>query len=561
MYTPPVAMARLLGRLRGLLAAVVALGPSGVVERQRRRWRDRRDYARWLSRRRGQAPSPVDTASVADGPLFSVLMPTHDSDLRWLDRAVASVRAQAWPRWELCIADDASSAPGVRERLRALEQEDDRIRVAYRLDRGHISAASNTALSLARGPFVALLDHDDELAPEALRETAAALERHPSADLLYSDEDKIDLDGRHVDVYLKPDWSPDLLLSQNLVSHLGVYRTDLVRAVGAFREGYEGAQDHDLALRVVERSSAERVVHVPSVLYHWRTTRHSTSGGLWRKGYAVDAGCRAIADHLARTGKRASVERTSYAFYRVRYALPDPAPRVTLVAVEPVRADLARLDLRGLTVEVRRVASTARVPLAAAIDSAVRDSRGDVVVLLGPDCRPRPGWLVELVSQAARPEVGVAGGKVVSRWGRIRHGGYLLALERESPILDAHRGVAETARGHFGRANLIQNFLAVSADSLAFRREVYLSLGGVDTKAFPEGLFDVDLCLRAWESGRRVVFTPHAAVTQGRSTWHRRQGTDAECRALRERWLARVPHDPYWHPLLDRASPDFRLPA
>ena len=541
--------------------AVRSLGLRGVVESLRRRWRDRRDYARWLRAHEAPAGAGVVDVGAAEGPLISVLMPTHDTDPRWLARAVASVRAQRYENWELCVADDASSAPHVREMLQALERSDARIRVAYRSARGHISAASNTALSLARGPFVALLDHDDELASDALLEVAAALRPSPDTDLLYSDEDKIDLHGRHTDVYLKPDWSPDLFLSQNFVGHLGLYRTDLVRRVGGFREGYEGAQDHDLALRVVEQSSASRVQHLRRILYHWRTTRQSTSGGPWRKGYAVDAGCRAIAEHLTRTRQRASVEKTADAFYRVRYRMPERSPVVSLITVAPLarRAVPSGPMDGGLEVEVRRITPSIRVPLAEAMNTAVRQSRGEVVVLLGPDCVPRAGWLEELVSQAARPEVGVVGGKVVSRLGQVLHAGYLLALDHRPPVLDAHRGIPETARGHFGRANLTQNLLAVGSDGLAFRREIFDALGGFDPTAFPEGLFDVDFCLRVRERGLRVVFTPYAQVVQRRPTWLRRQGTPEAGQRLRERWIERLPQDPYWHPQLDRASGGFRL--
>ncbi len=535
-------MTRLFAWLHGAWMAVRALGLRGLVERQRRRWRDRRDYARWLRAREGRASGGVvQPGGPAGGPLISVLMPTYETDPRWLARAVASVRDQRYGNWELCIADDASRAPHVRETLEALERSDPRIRVAFRPVRGHISAASNTALSLARGDFVALLDHDDEMAPDALLQVAAALGQDPATDVVYTDEDKIDPRGRRVDAYLKPDWSPDLFLSQNFLSHLGVYRTGLVRLAGGFREGFEGAQDHDLALRVIERSSPERIRHIPRVLYHWRTTRQSTSGGLWRKGYAVDAGCRAIADHLERTGRRASVERTSYAFYRVRQDMPQPPPTVTVLALEQLAGPQGGMSL------------------AAALNAAVRESSGEILVLLGPRCRPRPGCLDELVSQAARPEVGVVGGKVVSRWGRVAHAGYLLALDRDPPVLDAHEGIPEKARGHFGRASLVQNLLAVGPDCMAFRRETFETLGGLDAGAFPRALFEVDFCLRAREGGLLTVFTPYATVSRSRRVDAGRQGTPDAWRTLRERWSAAVPRDPYWHPELDRTSPDFRL--
>jgi GT2 family glycosyltransferase len=491
-------------------------------------------------------------------------MPTHDSDPHWLSRAVESVRVQTYSRWELCVADDASSSPRVRETLEAFAHADARIRLAYRPVRGHISAASNSALAMAKGDFVALLDHDDELAPDALGRVATELARHPDADVVYSDEDKLDLRGRRIDAYFKPDFSPDLLLSQNVVSHLGVYRTELVRRAGGFREGFEGAQDHDLALRVLELSVPERVRHVPRVLYHWRTTRHSTSGGLWRKDYAHDAGCRAIAEHLARTGRRAQVERSLYSFYRVRYALPDPPPSVTVVAIEPLARSISRHPERlvaGQPAELVPVSPGAPGALAGRLGAAVRDSRGEVLVFLGPRCEPTPAWLEELMSQAARPEIGIVGGRILSPSRRVLHAGYLLCLDRDPPVVDAHRGLPAAAAGHFGRANLVQNLTAVSAQCLAMRREVFDALGGFDERSYPGGLFDVDLCLRARARGLRVLFTPHAAVVRpcdDDPSWPR-LGTSEDRETLRRTWCERLPRDPCWHPAMDRRFGDFRL--
>ncbi len=528
-------MKRLLATLAGAWRAARALGPRGLAERQLRRWRDRRDYRRWIGEREPLGSAPPVVPGPGSMPLLSVLMPTHDTDPRWLKRAIDSVRGQSGSRWELCIADDASSRPGVLEMLAAASASDPRIRVAFRPQRGHISAASNSALELARGEFVALLDHDDELAPDALARVSAAIGANPSADVVYSDEDKLDSSGRRIDAYFKPDFSPDLLLSHNLVSHLGVYRTALVREVGGFREGFEGSQDHDLVLRVLERSTPERVVHVPRVLYHWRTTPGSTAGGLWRKDYAHDAGSRAIAEHLERTGRRGRVERTLYSAYRVRYALPDPVPAVAVI--------------RG-------------VAGASALNDAVRRSRGDVVLLLGPRCEPLGAeCLDELVSQASRPEVGVAGGRVLSPSRRVLHAGYLLDLDSDPPVLDAHHGLPAAAPGHFGRANLVQNLLAVSADCLAMRREVFDRLGGFDERAYPRGLFEVDLCLRCRELGLRVLFTPFAAVVRrGRARDEDlRLGDASERQRLRAAWRERLPRDPYWHPAMDRRFGDFRL--
>lgn len=554
-------MGPLLRRLAAAVRVAQGLGPAGIVQKQLRRWRDNRDYRRWIREREpAWSARAVDADCASTGPLVSVLMPVYESDPRWLARAIDSVRGQLYPRWELCMADDASTAPRTRELLEASARGEPRIRIVYRERRGHISAASNSALALARGPYLALLDHDDELAPDALLRVAGAIVREPAADLVYTDEDKLDARGRREDAYFKPDFSPDLLLSQNLICHLGVYRSERVRAAGGFREGFEGAQDHDLALRLLSLSSPERVVHVPHVLYHWRATSRSTSGGLWRKQYAHDAGRRAIAEHLARSRQQGRVERDLYSAYRVRYAVPTPPPSVTVFMLERgASLVLPPSETPGLSPELVRVDVTTGGAAAERLNDAVRRSSGEVLVFAAG--RPARGWLDELVSQAIRREVGVVGGKVVSAKGRVRHAGYLLDLAGDPPLLDAHQGLSDSAPGPFGRANLVQNLLAVSAENMALRREVFEALAGFDAGSFPRGLFDVDLCLRARARGLRVVFTPYAKVRSdgGCGPWLR-LGDPAERDRLRARWRPGLVRDPYWHPALDRRSPDLRLP-
>jgi hypothetical protein len=270
-------------------------------------------------------------AALPEQPLISLLMPTYNSPERWLREAVDSIRAQLYPRWQLCLVDDASTAPHVRPILEALARQDDRIRLRFRDANGHISAASNDALEMAEGEFVGLVDHDDLLAPHALALVAIELASHPDADLIYSDEDKIDLDGRRFGPYFKPDWNPDLMRCQNMISHFGVYRTRLAKQVGGFRPGYEGSQDWDLALRVIDASEAGRIRHLPYVLYHWRTVPGSTSTSVDAKSYAIDAGRKAVADHLARLGLRADAVHLRHGHLRIRYVLPEALPRVSVV--------------------------------------------------------------------------------------------------------------------------------------------------------------------------------------------------------------------------------------
>lgn len=288
-------------------------------------------YQRWMEHRDGNGPQDMALAlaemarlqerasseAVADHdreahppqlPLISVLMPVYNPPLKFWDEAIESLRAQWYPHWELCMADDASTDPQVRERLQAWAARDGRIRWVSLPQNGHISAASNAALALARGSWVALFDQDDLLPPQALWRVVQALQAHPEAGLVYSDEDKVDESGKRFGPYFKPAFDIDLLRGQNMISHLGVYRRSLLQAVGGFRVGYEGSQDHDLALRCVEQLQPSQVVHIPRVLYHWRVHQHSTASGQAAKPYALNAGVRAVQDHLQRCGIAAQVQ-------------------------------------------------------------------------------------------------------------------------------------------------------------------------------------------------------------------------------------------------------------
>lgn len=210
-------------------------------------------------------------------PLISVILPVYNTPKEWLVKAIESVRNQIYPHWELCISDDASTLPHIRMVLDEYSRIDSRIHVVYRETNGHISANSNTALTLASGEFIALLDSDDELSEHALFWVAHEINRYPNVDLIYSDEDKISEEGIRFNPYFKPDWNPALMLSQNTFSHLGVYRYSLVKKVGGFREGFEGSQDHDLVLRCSEETTPERIRHIPRILYHWRAISGSTA--------------------------------------------------------------------------------------------------------------------------------------------------------------------------------------------------------------------------------------------------------------------------------------------
>ncbi|NBW97002.1 MAG: glycosyltransferase, partial [Planctomycetia bacterium] len=313
-------------------------------------------YAAWV--REHDTPTASDLAAMRESvesfvhaPTISVVMPVYNTPHQILEEAIESVRAQAYERWELCIADDVSTAPHVRAILERYAAADRRIKVLFRTSRGNISTTSNTALEMATGDFVALLDHDDILPPHALYWVAEAINRRPDAAILYSDEDKIDGDGRRFHPYFKCDFNHELFLAQNLVSHLGVYRRDLIVGLGGFRSEYDGSQDHDLALRVVAAVGRERVVHIPRVLYHWRAVSGSTAVSVDEKQYSVDAARRAVAAHLAEIGRGGTVEASPDApgFHRVRHPLPATRPLVSIVICTRDQGRLLRTAVESIT--------------------------------------------------------------------------------------------------------------------------------------------------------------------------------------------------------------------
>jgi glycosyltransferase involved in cell wall biosynthesis len=404
-----------------------------------------RDYADWI-----KLYDTIDdddreaiTAAIGemtDRPLISVVMPVYNTPERYLRAAIDSVRQQLYPHWELCIADDASTAPHVRSVLEHYRAIDPRIKVYYRNENGHISAASNSALALATGSFVALLDHDDVLPEHALYMVAASLNSDPEVDLIYSDEDKIDANGQRYDAYFKSGWNLDLMLSQNMFSHLGVYRRSLIEKIGGFRQGYEGSQDYDLVLRAQSLITPNRIRHIPHILYHWRAVPGSEALGTGEKPYALNTARQAIACHLAECGITAQVVAGRHpAFHRVRYALAEPAPRVTIIIPTRDRVDLLRGCIDGLLhrtdypdVEILIVDNQSKEPathayfeqlsddpririlsynapfnFSAINNFAVAQATGSLLCLLNNDIEViTHDWLTEMASHAMRPAIG-----------------------------------------------------------------------------------------------------------------------------------------------------------
>ncbi len=555
-------------------------------------------YADWIAR--------FDTLTEADRqairqrlaalphrPLFSIVMPVYDTPERWLGRAIESVRAQLYTDWELCVADDASPAPHVRRVLERAARRDPRIRPVFRPTNGRIAEASNSALAIAHGEFVVLMDSDDEISPHALALVAETLHAHPDADLLYSDEDKIDERGRRNTPYFKPEWNPDLFYAQNYFSHLGVYRTALVRAVGGFRREAEGSQDYDLALRCLARSSPDRICHLPHVLYHWRAIAGSGAFDVTAKHHAHPNAERALRDHFQAAGR--SVEVSAGPFpttYRVRYPLPAEPPLVTLIiptrdgrpvlerCIESVLArttyprveilvvdnqsrDPATLEyLRRLEGEGRaRVLPYDRPFNYSAINNlAARAARGTVLGLLNNDIEViAPEWLAEMVAHALRPEIGAVGARLLYPNDTVQHMGVVTGLNGVAGHIQL--GLPRDAAGYFGRAHLVQAVSAVTGACLVVRRALYEQVGGLDEAHLPIAFNDIDFCLRLEAAGYRNLWTPsaelyhHESFSRGpEDTPEKQLRFQGEIDTMIRRWGARLSDDPYFSPNLSLAA-------
>ncbi|WP_204489886.1 glycosyltransferase family 2 protein [Archangium primigenium] len=543
-------------------------GPEGVVRTLREKSRGERpleSYEEWV--RQYDTLDDTDRAAIRrrlEGlslqPLISVVMPTYETPASLLREALDSVRQQLYPNWELCIADDASRSPDVKAVLAEYAAKDARIRYVVRPENGHISAASNSALALVRGEFIALLDHDDLLPEHALYRVVEELNAHPDADVLYSDEDKLDTQGRRFDPYFKPDWNLELFRAQNLISHLGVYRTSLVREVGGFRTGVEGSQDYDLALRVVERVPASHIRHIPLVLYHWRAIPGSTALSLGEKDYATRAARRALTEHYARVGdgRIQHAPSESGKLHASVYPLPEPRPLVSLIVssragvrTRALHDSLARSTWSPFElIEVEGAGQDS-----ARLNAAAARAQGTVWVWLQDSVEIlTPDWLEPLVARALVEDVGAVGARLFAPDDTLHHGGLLLGVG--GAVASSHAGLARGQGGYVERGSVQQEFSAVSAACLVMRRAVFEAVGGFDAERFPSAYNDVDLCLRLRERGYRVLWTPVATLRQHDTS----VGVfPQEAAALRARWPAWFQDDPFYNPNLTLERGDHGL--
>jgi GT2 family glycosyltransferase len=535
-------------------------------------------------------------ATMQHNPLISILMPTYNTPENLLRDAIESVCGQIYENWELCIADDGSTMPAVRKCLEEYAACDPRIKVIYRADNGHISRSSNSALELATGEWIALLDHDDQLVPHALFCVADAINKQPDAMLIYSDEDKKDFNGQRYEPYFKCDWNPMLFLSHNLITHLGVYKASLVRELGGFRIGYEGAQDYDLAIRFIEKVQAYQIYHIPHILYHWRVMHGSTAFGPQEKPYAMLAGERALNDHFVRTGTKAKAHLIGFGF-RIDYELPDPPPVVSIIiptrnawqltkqcidsirrlttypSYEIILVDNGSNDEEALGYfaqlerenTVRILRDNQPFNYAALNNGAVKIAQGTVLVLLNNDTEIiSPDWLTRMVSLALQPGVGGVGAKLLFPNNTIQHGGVVMGLGGLAG--HAHLNFPRSSAGYVGRAALTQNFSAVTGACLVVRKELYERVGGLNEQDLAIAYNDVDFCLKLTRLGLRNVWTPfaelyhHESATRGyETTPEKMKRFQSEKSYMLQKWRSEIDMDPAYSQNLTLDAADFTL--
>lgn len=525
-------------------------------------------------------------------PLISVILPVYNVDEIWLRKCIDSVINQLYGNWELCIADDASTKPHIKKVLTEYSERDERIKVHFRKENGHISECSNSALNMANGEFIALLDHDDELALNALYEVVYYLNEHPDADMIYSDEDKIGINGERHSPYFKPDWSPDLILSHMYTCHLGIYRKQIVNEIGGFRKGYEGSQDYDLVLRFTEKT--DKVIHIPKILYHWRSIPESTASGAVAKNYTHYAGLKALNDTLVRRGIEGSVEELNgYSnMYRVHYKVQDN-PLVSIIIPTKDMADILDTCIDSIhritkyknyeiiivdngsvnthTFSVfnkwkaifnsRLKIITLDIPFnySKLNNVAAHESNGEFLLLLNNDIEViKPDWLEEMIGYAQKENIGAVGAKLFYPDNTIQHSGVVMGLGGIAG--HAFRSCNEYDPGYFGMLLVNRNCSVVTAACLMVKKEIFFEVGGLEEE-LSVAFNDVDFCLKLLDKGyynvilNNVILYHHESKTRGmEDTQEKIERFSSEIKYMQNKWPSVISNDSFYNPNLSLES-------
>jgi len=474
-------------------------------------------------------------------PLISIAVPAYQTPVEFLRQMIESLIVQTYSNWELCIVNASPDNEEMQKVLAEYSAGDSRVRFCNLKENLGIAENTNRAFAMAKGEFVGLLDHDDLLAPNALYEIVKILQDHPQADALYTDEDKVTTElDEHFQPHLKPDFNLDLLRSNNYICHFFVVRKSIVEKAGGFRKEFDGAQDYDFIFRCTE--NAGEVLHVPEILYHWRTHKASTADNPASKMYAFEAGKRAIEAHLERTGTKGEVSHTQdLGFYRVKY----PVQRKPLVSViipnkdekETLQTCLEMLEKNtgyqnfeiiivennSTTDEIFRyykeLSRNRKIHLlrwekefnySAINNFAAAHAKGEYLLFLNNDVKSiNPDWLEEMLGVCQRPEVGGVGAKLIYPDNTIQHAGCVIGMGGIAGHMFVDMPADRT--GYLHKASLLQDMSAVTAACLLMKKEVFEQAGGF-TEELAVAFNDVDLCLKVRKNGYLIVYDPYAKL-------------------------------------------------
>ncbi|HAT9646183.1 glycosyltransferase family 2 protein [Legionella pneumophila] len=532
-------------------------------------------------------------------PLISIVMPTYNTNPFFLKKTINSVIIQDYPNWELCIVDDASTNPLT---IKALKRHNDhpKIKIKFRDTNQHISKATNDALELAKGQFIAFLDHDDLLAPNALSEIVKSINDNPLAKLIYSDEDKISAFGLRKDPLFKPDFNYDLLLNMNYICHLCVIKREILNRVGGLRSGFEGSQDYDLLLRCLSYIRENEIIHIPKILYHWRMSKNSVARTIKNKEYASEAGLKALRDYLKCNDIKATAEKgLIHTTYRVKYHLPENPPLVSLII--PTKDQVAILKkcvqsiiektnyspyeiiilnnqsveeetfvffdhLKSLSSHIKIVDYDHPFNYSAMNNYAVsHHCRGDIIGLLNNDIEViSPDWLSEMVSHAIRDSIGCVGAKLYYPDNTIQHAGIILGIGGVAG--HSHKHFSDRSPGYFGRLFLTQNMSAVTGACLLVKKSIYQQVYGLNEEFLKVAFNDVDFCLKVRQLGYKNLWTPYARLYHHESFSRGYEDTpekirrfNSEVKYMMETWGEKLHCDPCYNPNLTLKAENFSL--
>jgi len=533
-------------------------------------------------------------------PKISIVTPVYNPDVTWIKAAIESVINQLYDNWELCIAD-ASTKKDVRKCLEVYANKDARIKIKFLPENRGISGNSNEAVSLATGEYIGLLDHDDELSPDALYEVVKYLQKKRDADMIYSDEDKIDLKGNQTDPFFKPDWSPDRFLSHMYTCHFGVYRKKIIDEIGGFREGFDGSQDYDLVLRFIEKTNS--IHHIPKILYHWRIVPGSAAGSSDAKTYAFTAAKKAIIDYLRRNNVQGEVSDGLFlgSYHVERKLLNTPLismiiptkdnvkilkncidsvlkntgyPNYEIIIVNNNSIDEKTYDyfktLKNIDC-IKIIEYKKQFNFSAINNFAVKSAAGEMILFLNNDTEAiSEGWLSAMLEHAQRIEVGAVGCKLLYPDRTIQHAGAILGINytngKENVAEHSPKYIPYNNFGYFGQVNMIHNVSVVTAACMMLRKEVFEEVGGFDEN-LAVAYNDVDLCLKIREKGYLIVYTPYAELYHYESksrgyddTSEKRERFLKEIKYIRKKWGEVIDKgDPYYNPNLTLDKVDFSI--